>query len=271
MKQNLNHAIDLIFGHEGGISTRKDDPGNWSSGKVGVGELCGTKYGITGRTLGAFRKLGRAATLNEVRALTLAEAAQIIRKQYAEQVSFDDLPSGLDYAALDYAVNSGPGQAAKSLQRVVEVNRDMSIGAHTLEAIALIPIEILIDRYCDERLRVLKSLATWGTYGKGWAKRVSQVRGFAKAMAKGVQTKALGALEDGAVSASPNQRSVLKTAQGKTGALSAVALASNQAVEQLGAFQGSQIVGYVTAGLTFLGIGVTLYLTFQKIQNGEPA
>ena len=59
---NTDRVIRLVFGHEGGYSNHPEDPGG------------PTKFGITAKTLGSYRRLGRDATPEEVRGLTLAEA-----------------------------------------------------------------------------------------------------------------------------------------------------------------------------------------------------
>jgi lysozyme family protein len=41
----------------------------------------------------------------------------------------------------------------------------------------------LIMAVCDERLRFLQSLHTWPVFGKGWGRRVAEVRRAALAMA----------------------------------------------------------------------------------------
>ena len=83
MRDNLDECLTLIFGSEGGYVNHPKDPGG------------ATKYGITAATLGAHRGLGRAATPNEVKALSLAEATRILEAQYARSIRFDDLPAGI--------------------------------------------------------------------------------------------------------------------------------------------------------------------------------
>jgi len=41
----------------------------------------------------------------------------------------------------------------------------------------------MINDYQDERLAFLKGLKTWGTFGKGWGRRVQEVRSLALQMA----------------------------------------------------------------------------------------
>ena len=47
---NFEKAFERLIGHEGGYSTDRNDPGNWTGGKVGSGTFKGTKYGIAANT-----------------------------------------------------------------------------------------------------------------------------------------------------------------------------------------------------------------------------
>lgn len=166
MRENLGQSLELMFGHEGGYSNRKTDSGG------------PTKFGITHKTLAAHRRVP-SVTAAEVKALTLGEAEAIYRKSYWPQSGGDLLPDGLDYAAFDFGVNSGPPQAAKTLQRVLGVKPDGWIGEQTMDAVENYPegAEQLIRDYCDARmdfLRSLKSLKTgFPVNGRGWTIRVT--------------------------------------------------------------------------------------------------
>lgn len=170
---NLGSSLSLIFGSEGGFTDDRADPGNWTGNKVGRGELKGTKFGIAA---------GSHPTL-DIKALTLAEATDIYRRDYAAKVRFDDLPAGVDYATLDYAVNSGPQKAAVYLQKIVGAVADGNIGPKTLAAVAAHDPHIVINQLCDGRLAFLKRLSSWARYGKGWSRRVASVRSEALKMA----------------------------------------------------------------------------------------
>jgi hypothetical protein len=43
-------AISTLHKVEGGLSMDERDPGNWTGGAIGKGELRGTKYGISAQT-----------------------------------------------------------------------------------------------------------------------------------------------------------------------------------------------------------------------------
>ena len=183
MKATFDALMPLLFAHEGGYTNHRGDPGNWSTGKVGKGRLIGTNFGIAAPTLIGWR--GDYVTAEDMKALTRDEAIAIYKAQYWNTVKGDELPAGVDYCVYDYSVNSGPGRAARELQRVVGTKVDGVIGPQTLAAIdtcGLTSMQI-IDRICDRRLAFMKSLRTWGTFGKGWSRRVSEVRSKSKQFA----------------------------------------------------------------------------------------
>lgn len=171
MRQTLDIALDLMFGHEGGyVNDPKDSGGP-------------TKYGITHRTLAAHRGVG-SVTPAQVKALTKVEATEIYRRSYWVQSGGDLLPVGIDFMAFDYGVNSGPAQAVKSLQRVVGVTADGIVGGQTVAAVNAYKGD-LFAAYANERLRLMRSLKTWRYHGRGWQNRVVSVSAQARQIAKG--------------------------------------------------------------------------------------
>ena len=162
-------CIPLILAHEGGYSDHPADPGG------------ATNLGITRATLAAWR--GVPVSKDDVRALTRAEAEAIYRAKYWAAVKADDLPAGVDYAAFDYAVNSGPGRAAKALQRAVGEAQDGILGPRTMAAAKAAEPDRVIIAICDGRLAYLQSLPGWVTFGGGWGRRVREVKDAALRMA----------------------------------------------------------------------------------------
>ncbi|MDX8541061.1 terminase family protein [Mesorhizobium abyssinicae] len=104
------------------------------------------------------------------------EEFRLYRRFYWDAVAGAELPAGLDYAVFDFAVNSGPGRAAKCLQAIVGATEDGRIGPATLGAVRARPADVVIDELCDARLAFLKRLSTWPTFGRGWSQRVGSVR-----------------------------------------------------------------------------------------------
>ena len=70
--------------------------------------------------------------MGEMKALTPEDVKPVYKKLYADKVRFDDLPAGLDWAVLDWAVNSGTGRAAKALQKILNAKQIGAIGPKTL-------------------------------------------------------------------------------------------------------------------------------------------
>ncbi|WP_053221029.1 glycoside hydrolase family 108 protein [Methylobacterium indicum] len=165
----FERAMPLVLAHEGGWSDDPADPGG------------ATNLGVTIGTLSLW--LGRPATKAEVKALTVATVAPIYRQRFWDKIQGDALPAGLGYALFDFAVNSGPKRAVIGLQRALEVADDGALGPLTLAAVAKHKPADLIDALCDGRLAFLRALSTWPRFGKGWARRVEEVRKAALAMA----------------------------------------------------------------------------------------
>lgn len=170
-------CLEEVFRHEGGYVDHPRDPGG------------ATNLGVTRRVLAGWRgvspwfRLPKAAVKN----LTKAEAAAIYRDLYWRACRGDDLPPGIDLALLDFAVNSGPARAIKSLQAEVGAKADGIVGPLTLNALSLrigkAGVAAVIDGLCGRRLNFLQRLAIYATFGRGWSRRVGAVRAKARAMA----------------------------------------------------------------------------------------
>ena len=158
-----------ILRHEGGWADHPIDPGG------------ATMQGITLRTYS--RWIGRLVTKEELFNIPAAHRDAIYRDEYYDKVRGNDLPKGVDLAVFDMAVNSGPVRAARTLQAALGVQVDGKIGPQTIQAAKVVHPSGLISDYCDSRLAFLRSIAGWETFGKGWKKRVEDVRSVATVMA----------------------------------------------------------------------------------------
>jgi lysozyme family protein len=162
MDRNFARALSLVLVSEGGWSDNPADPGGAT---------------MKGVTLANFRRYVKAdATKADLRAISDAQVAAVYRRFYWDAVLGADLPAGVDYAVFDFAVNSGPGRAAKHLQAVLGVVQDGRIGPDTLAAARRKPAGVVIDALCDARLAFLEKLPTWPSFGRGWSARVASVR-----------------------------------------------------------------------------------------------
>ncbi|PYE80801.1 glycoside hydrolase family 108 protein [Pseudoroseicyclus aestuarii] len=170
----FDRALPLILAHEGGYVNDPADPGG------------ATNKGITQNTYTAWLRM-RDRPSRDVRAISDAEVAAIYREQYWNVVQADRLPVGLAYCVFDAAVNSGPARAARWLQEALGFKGrevDGVIGEVTLSAAnASRSSEALIRGFCDRRMAFLRRLKHWPRFGRGWTRRVGEVRAQAVAWA----------------------------------------------------------------------------------------
>jgi lysozyme family protein len=177
MKSNFQRALAAVLKHEGGYVNHPKDPGG------------ATNKGVTQAVYDASRKRWGYG-VRSVKFITDAEVSTIYRTQYWDAVAGDDLPDGLDYAVFDYAVNSGPHRAIQHLQIALGVSSDGRIGFVTLNAVKLRNVKRTIEDLCELRMRFLKRLNTWPTFGKGWSRRVEGVKATALKWASEARTEA---------------------------------------------------------------------------------
>lgn len=102
-------ALATVLAHEGGYQAMPDDPGNWTGGKIGAGELKGTKFGLSAATYPGL----------DIAALTEADAAEIYRREWWDRFGLGRLPAPLAAKIFDAAVNIGIANAAAALQRAL--------------------------------------------------------------------------------------------------------------------------------------------------------
>jgi len=169
MKENWDACFAMVIKHEGGFVDHPRDPGGM------------TNLGVTRSAWQGY--LNRDVTEAEMRALTPEVVKPFYKSLYWDRIKADSLPSGVDYAAYDLAVNSGPHRAAQYLQQIAGVTVDGMIGPKSLEAIKACDAKETADAICDMRLDFLKKLSTFGTFGRGWTDRVGKVKAKAISMA----------------------------------------------------------------------------------------
>jgi len=137
---NFQNCLAFTLHYEGGFSDNPRDPGG------------PTNLGVTIATLS--HELGRAATIAEVKALTVAQVTPIYRKKFWNLIDGDALPAGVDLIAFDIAVNSGPGRALQWLAKTANTSpRDRVLALHKL------------------RVGFWRSLPIFATFARGWMTR----------------------------------------------------------------------------------------------------
>jgi lysozyme family protein len=164
MQSNFDVCLKKLLAHEGGYVNHPSDPGGM------------TNLGVTARVWEEW--VGHPVDEKQMRALTPEDVAPLYKRKYWDACRADELISGFDYCVFDVDVNSGAGRAIKFLQSCVGATPDGGFGSITLGLVKKAeqnPQE-LIEMYCAKRLEFLQSLKTFPTFGKGWSRRVAEVK-----------------------------------------------------------------------------------------------
>jgi len=171
MRENFEKSLAELLKHEGGFVNHPSDPGG------------ATNLGVTQAVWEDW--IDRAVSEENMKALTPNKVAPLYREMYWDRIKGDKLPSGVDYCVFDAAVNSGVSRAAKWLQTTVGAVADGAIGEQTMKQVLLTNPQMIIDKYSSNRLAFLQRRETWPTFGKGWERRVEEVRVTALKMCGG--------------------------------------------------------------------------------------
>ena len=168
MQENWDESFEMVLAHEGGFVNHPKDPGGMTN--LGVTKAAWEGY------------VGRSVDEAFMRSLTPEVVKPFYKAMYWDKIKGDQLPAGVDYAAYDLAVNSGVGRASKYLQEIAGVPADGVLGPKSMGAIRECAPQELADALCDKRLDFLKRLPTFETFGKGWSRRVAEVKEKAMSM-----------------------------------------------------------------------------------------
>jgi lysozyme family protein len=162
MKENFEQSLNFVLASEGGYSDDSADKG---------GE---TNFGIS----------KKSHPDEDIANMTLERAAEIYQKDYWMPIRGDDLPSGVDYVTFDSAVNHGPGNAGRFLQRasnrqIGTLTTDGVIGPMTIEKVARceprgLICDILRERDIFYRKIVARDISQ-SKFMRGWLARLATV------------------------------------------------------------------------------------------------
>ena len=164
MTDNFGNCLKHLLVHEGNFVNHPSDPGGM------------TNLGVTAKVWEEWVR--HSVDEKQMRALTPELVAPLYKRKYWDVCRADELISGLDYCVFDVAVNSGPGRAIKFLQSCVGATPDGGFGSITSALVKKAEKEpkALIENYCAKRLEFLQSLKTFEVFGKGWSRRVAEVK-----------------------------------------------------------------------------------------------
>lgn len=122
-------AITVDPAHEGGFQENPNDSGNWTGGKIGVGELKGTNFGISAAE---FPDL-------DIVNLTVTRAKGIYQIHYWNPLYADIKDQFICNKLFDMGVLFGVGTAVEYLQQILvpqfSLTVDKSFGPQTLAAV----------------------------------------------------------------------------------------------------------------------------------------
>ena len=189
-----------------GLSLDPRDAGNWTGGKVRVGRLIGSKYGVSAMTA------ARMFPDKPMADLTAEDALKVFVEGYWTPLGADGLASGVDHCVSDDAYNAGAGAAQRRMKRC-----GLAKGSDPIAA---------IHAYSELRLSFLEALRSWKLYRRGWAARVAGVEAESVRMAHASQaapSRGLTAL--GAHFSAASQTADQAAGSARNTGLSAVAVA----------------------------------------------
>lgn len=174
----FQECLKLLLGSEGGYSNHKADRGGATNS--GITQIVYDNWRIA-------HGLGR----NPVTGISGEEIELIYGDYYWKPSRCQYLPAPLDYVQFDGAVNHGVGQAAKFLQRAVQVTADGSIGPVTLQAVKeereAGQTMTVVDSILEQRGRFYDSLVAahpdQSVFLDGWHNRLAHVRDIAHVQA----------------------------------------------------------------------------------------
>jgi lysozyme family protein len=258
VEKNFDRGFPLTLKYEGGFVNDPDDPG-----------------GITIGTLSAFNR--HPATIADVKALTPAKVKPIYKKRFWDKIEGDELPGGLDFALYDFAVNSGPDRAIRTLQKILGMKGvDGVLGDDTILALHGQDVAGLVNKLCDERIAFLKRLKTFPRFGRGWVARVERVRQVAATWVEEIvpEDHVLGIVDDNAGSRKAMDDDVNKPTgthvaiAGGAGGIGAVGTAASDAAQQIAPLsQTFHTMQYIFLALTLVGIITGLWVAYSHSQK----
>jgi len=169
MRESFDKALKFALKWESGKSDHPSDRG---------GKTC---KGITQRVYDDWRVSNRCGKA-DVFGITDAECTGIYRDRYWRAASCDRLPVPVDLVVFDAAVNSGPEQSIKFLQRAVSAPADGRMGPVTLARLdeSTMSVREVADACIDQRFAFYRRLVeldhTQAVFFKGWLRRLQDLR-----------------------------------------------------------------------------------------------
>lgn len=159
---SFDTAFVQLVGIEGKYSDDETDPGNWTGGAVGKGELRGTMYGISAASY---------PTL-DIKGLTIPKVKALYLTDFWDKIHGDLLPDVVAVALFKEAVNLGVQGAIKAMQRAIRVDVDGVLGQISVGMIVAHPPMLILQEFLTECAYEYTQMKLFPRDGKGWISRV---------------------------------------------------------------------------------------------------
>lgn len=254
MKTEFDKSLTRVLVHEGGKVDDPRDPGGR------------TNQGVTQKVFNAYlRSINKKE--RDVYTMKNTERDAIYKRRYWDAIDGDKLPPGVGYVLFDGAVNSGPMQSVKWLQRALGSRYsgkiDGNMGLLTVDAVDAFPDhDKLVECICDRRMVFLKALKTWKTFKGGWTDRVANVEATGQAWAMGSVGPAVVFIPGGEAKANiedakqPPIKALADMAAGTGGSTVVISQGIDQTKEQLAEFSNISFVSHILLALTLAGVAL---------------
>lgn len=152
-----------VFKTEGLTTKNPHDPGNWTGGAIGKGQLKGTKGGIAAASYPDL----------DIENLTNEEIKEIYHRDWYLKIGIDKFSSAMRYQMFDACFNHGTYNASKIYQRAVGAIVDGVIGSKTMECASYFSENDRLFRFLAYRVKFYTSLSTFDKFGRGWSNRIA--------------------------------------------------------------------------------------------------
>jgi lysozyme family protein len=166
--ENFQKSLALVLKSEGGFNNNPHDPG-----KI-------TNLGVTQNAWEAY--VQRQVDEAEMRGLTPEIVAPFYKARYWDSCKCDQLPLGVDYAVFDFAVNAGASRASKTMQSALGTAADGIVGPATIGVAVNADPDEFLEKFSAAKEQFYRNLPTFEHFGKGWLRRVSEVKQTAEGM-----------------------------------------------------------------------------------------
>jgi lysozyme family protein len=166
--ENFQRSLALVLAHEGGFSNNPHDPGGM------------TNLGVTKKAWEAC--VGRQVEEAEMRSLTPEKVMPLYKTKYWDACKCDELPLGVDYAVFDFAVNAGVSRASKTMQAALGTAADGIVGPATIGVAVNADPDEFLEKFSAAKEQFYRSLSTFDHFGRGWLRRVAEVKQTAEGM-----------------------------------------------------------------------------------------